>query len=416
MQPVITQTPRGTKVIYFQEPKAHLFTVCVNFNVGALNEKKRKYGIAHFLEHMAFAGTSKMTAKEFSAAVEGIGGEMNAMTGYEDTCYHITCMPEHSRNAIQLIGHILTDPTFPEEELEKERKVILQERVDRNDEPYGVLWSSTFRGIYGATGRMGTDIVGSAEEIKNITREDLSLFIRENYCRARATVYLYGNIGIPQWKFKSLLKEIDNSLLLNETESRITEFPGATKKAKGTIKATSKFESFYGSISSIIEDEELHPEKIVNRMVLSELIGGGYTSVLYEKIRQDLGLVYSVGSSTWELQNEKYFISTVSCGSLSNLHKALKIIHETYDNMPTIVEHSNFMIPLRMVQTRLARRISSYMAKQDMAFELAKQGVIIDPEKLLKIASKVTRGDVMAEAERYSKGKRYETQMTKKEA
>jgi predicted Zn-dependent peptidase len=394
-----TVTQTGIKVVIFSDPKAHLATVNVVVRAGALHEPNKAFGIAHFLEHMAFAGTSKYTAKGINESVENMGGEMNAATNHETTSYYITTMPERIRESITLLGHILSYSNFPEEELAKERRVILQERTDRNDDPNQLLWNKLYCDIYGRDSRMAVDIIGSANEIKGIKRQDLIKFIVANYSRQNTTVYLHGNLG-SRWFFNELVKLINDSFRLpgNDIPSKYrTEHQLSVEEPlKKTYK--SKFESSYAVVCSRTRtpDDSLHSQ--LTHTILTELIGGGFTSILYERVRQDAGLVYSISSHSWDLNNDRFFNSVYSSGTKGNLDKATEIVQSTHRAGEESIAYDAFERAKKMIQTYFARRLSSYGSQSELLMELAYKGCVVTPHEIMRTLSKVECHDVRTQA------------------
>lgn len=417
MKVIETKTSSGTRVVIFSDPTAHLFTFAVNFNVGAVNEWPGKFGIAHFLEHMAFQGTSRMNAKQLAAAVEGMGGESNAFTGYEETQYYITCMPQYVHDCIQLLGHTLADSQFPEEELAKERQVILQERSDRNDDANQVLWNLALKDAYGKKNRLAEDIIGSVKEIKALTRDDLINFVQGQYIRKNATVFVYGNVG-HKYFFSSILESIDRHIVFPDNTGNYSRIQHAIESVPATGKparATGKFDSFYGKVMAVQHTEDRFDVKQnLAKQIMSELIGGGYTSVLYQKIRQDLGIVYSVGSFVWELNNNHIFASTLASGSEANLAKAIGIIHDTYANLTKLIRESGIETARKMVKTRLARQLSSFTGCYSVLSDLALRGQVVAPSQLMYLVDAVTEDDVVECAKAFEVQPMYTAMLLKK--
>ena len=155
-------------------------TISLGTKVGARNENEQQNGISHFLEHMAFKGTQRRTYLDIAKQIEEIGGYMNAFTSKEKTVYYVKVLKEHLELGIDLLSDILQNSTFPEEEIEKERGVILQEYAASLDTPDDMIYNYFMQTAYN-NHPLGRMILGTEESIKRFKKADFVDYITSKY-------------------------------------------------------------------------------------------------------------------------------------------------------------------------------------------------------------------------------------------
>ncbi|MFA5490079.1 MAG: pitrilysin family protein, partial [Candidimonas sp.] len=182
----------GVRVVIDPIDKTSTTTVMIAVNVGSRDETKEINGICHYLEHMAFKGTSDKSADEVNDYIADIGGNVNAYTSYERTVYHLSCLSEHTNSAIDILSEIVLDSSLPEKEMEKEREVIVQEIHMYDDRPDSISYQGGRFALFGDN-PLGWDIIGTADNVRNITQNTLYGFYKSNYTPDRITISVAGN-------------------------------------------------------------------------------------------------------------------------------------------------------------------------------------------------------------------------------
>src|ERR1051326_8768847 len=182
----ITKLPNGLTVVTDPMPQLESAALGVWVNVGGRSETKPVMGVSHMLEHMAFKGTERRTARGIAEEIEAVGGYMNAYTSREQTAFHMRTLKADVPLAIEILADILTRPTFEQTELERERQVVLQEIGQARDTPDDIVFDH-LQSVAFPDQPMGWPILGNEETVSNFSREHLQTYMSANY-RASSTV------------------------------------------------------------------------------------------------------------------------------------------------------------------------------------------------------------------------------------
>jgi predicted Zn-dependent peptidase len=282
----ISRLSNGLSVITHTMPHLETVALGVWVKAGARDEKPEENGIAHFLEHMAFKGTARRSAQRIAEEIESAGGEINAATGMETTTYYARVLKHDWPLALDILADILTDSVFDEEELDRERDVILQEIAAAHDAPDDLVFDLAQSAAYG-THPLGRPILGTAQRILSFDRNDLVSWRDRNYWAARMAVVAAGNI--------------DHSAFAKEAERLL----GHLAPGQGPERTLPAFIADCQTSAKPLDQTHLvlsfsapgyrHPD-IYSLQVLSSLLGGGMSSRLFQEVREKRGLCYSVFS------------------------------------------------------------------------------------------------------------------------
>lgn len=292
----ITTLDNGLRVVtYNKDFKKAVIGVYVN--TGLINETDDINGISHVLEHMAFKGTTTKTAKELAEQIENLGGYMNAYTSNEVTAYYVGVLPEDWKTAIDFLSDILQNSTFPEEEFEKERNVILEELSRSHDNPTHVLFNHMMYNTY-KDSNLKNPILGPAENIKKFTANDLKEYMHKWYALDNMVVSACGNIDHDE--FVEYVKDAFNNLPATCTHN--TDNIGFTP---GRYEFTDKFDQAHilltlNGINAGSIEESLFG-------VFTNILNGGMSCRLFQEIREKRGLAYAVSNIDDTGKNWGYF-------------------------------------------------------------------------------------------------------------
>ena len=280
--------PNGLRVVGERLPYLRSVSIGAWMHVGSMMEQPRESGLSHFLEHMVFKGTTKRTARQIAEEMDAVGGQLNAFTGRDTTCFYAKVIDENLELAVDILADLVVNATIDETELEKERGVILEEIAMDEDSPEDLVHDMLQLAQFGEQSP-GQPILGPASQIEAYTREDLLNFRKAHYAPKETVVALAGNYEpdqVLEWVkkyFGSWENEIDpvetpdwhvrtgeNSLREKDTEQMhiCMGFPGMA----------------YGS-------EGVYPLAVANN-----ILGGAMSSRLFQRIREDLGMAYSIYS------------------------------------------------------------------------------------------------------------------------
>jgi predicted Zn-dependent peptidase len=261
-------------------------SVGVWVKVGSSYEKSSISGVSHFIEHMVFKGTKTRTPFEIATLLESLGGDLNAFTDREFTCFHATVLSQHIDVALDVISDLLIHPTFPKDELERERKVLLQEMSMVEEAPDDYIGDVFFDAVW-KTDPLGPPVIGNKKTVKSMTRAQLTKFFGEHYRAENIVVSIAGNF------------EFD---ALKATVVRLFgEMPSAKKKT--FVPKSSRYLARHRALG--FNTDQLHlllgyegvgfkdPFRF-DALILSFFLGGGMSSRLFQEIREKAGLAYTV--------------------------------------------------------------------------------------------------------------------------
>ncbi|MBN2442141.1 MAG: insulinase family protein [Spirochaetales bacterium] len=255
---------------------------------GSRDEKDHEQGYSHFLEHMLFKGTEKRTAFQISKDIDRVGGILNAFTDKENCCYYCTLPGEHITLAIDVLSDILFHSTFPEEELIKEREVIINEIQISMDSPEEIAYELFLEEMWGDH-PLSKRITGSIRDVQSVTREKIIKFHKERYVLSNMIISISGNYNLNEVKdsLTRALENIQGGSFLYTREKPVT-IP-IWKLIKGRFTQSHLFAGINTEFSNEQRD-------FYSLLVFSTLFGESMSSRLYQHIREEKGLCYSIYS------------------------------------------------------------------------------------------------------------------------
>ena len=255
--------------------------------VGSRNEPPEKNGISHFLEHMFFKGTKKRSAKDIAFEIDSLGGELNAFTSRENTTFYVKVLDEYLEKGVELLSDVFLHSTFPEEDMEKERKIIKEEIKMIEDTPDDYIHDLSNQTIWGHSG-LGQPVLGRRETIRSFTKDDLLSHIRKYYGTKDIVVSCAGNFE-PEHLLSMLNKNLGNLRRGSEPER------GAAPDFKSRVEVFSKQLS-EAHICLGVKGLSQTSEERYGLFILNSILGAGVSSRLFQEIREKRGLAYSIYS------------------------------------------------------------------------------------------------------------------------
>jgi len=255
--------------------------------VGSRNEPPEKNGISHFLEHMFFKGTKKRSAKDIAFEIDSLGGELNAFTSRENTTFYVKVLDEYLEKGVELLSDVFLHSTFPEEDMEKERKIIKEEIKMIEDTPDDYIHDLSNQTIWGHSG-LGQPVLGRRETIRSFTKDDLLSHIRKYYGTKDIVVSCAGNFE-PEHLLSMLNKNLGNLRRGSEPER------GAPPDFKSRVEVFSKQLS-EAHICLGVKGLSQTSEERYGLFILNSILGAGVSSRLFQEIREKRGLAYSIYS------------------------------------------------------------------------------------------------------------------------
>ena len=282
----ITKLANGLTVVTHNMPHIETVALGIWVKAGARDELPDENGVAHFLEHMAFKGTTRRTAQAIAEEIENVGGEINAATGMETTTYYARVMKQDWKLALDILADIFTASTLDEDEMERERDVILQEIAAAKDQPDDLVFDLAQAASYGDH-PLGRSILGPAHLIESLSRDQMAAWRDRNYWASRIVVCAAGNID-----HQKLAKEAEKQLgHLQQGQAPQRQTPTFMGHASIEQKPLDQTHIVLGFQAPNYRDP-----RIYQLQVLSSALGGGMSSRLFQEVREKRGLCYSVFS------------------------------------------------------------------------------------------------------------------------
>ena len=195
----------GLRVVYAPSPTNTVY-LGLALNAGTRDEKDGESGMAHFAEHLSFKGTDRRTSRQIITYMESVGGDLNAFTGKEETVYYCTCQKEHFSRAMDLLFDVVFHSKYPQEEMDKEVEVVIDEIESYNDSPSELIYDD-FEAMLFQGHPLGRSILGNAERLRAYKTEDVQNYTSRLYVPSNAVLFVYGNISE-----KEIMKQIKHAL------------------------------------------------------------------------------------------------------------------------------------------------------------------------------------------------------------
>jgi len=321
----------GLVLVSERIPSVQGLAMGVWVKVGARYERLSEAGLSHFLEHMLFKGTEKRSALEIVEDVERVGGDFNAFTDREYTCLHVTLLHKDLPLGAEILNDVLLNSTFNQTELEREKRVIMQE-IAMTDENYEELaFDLFFEKIYGRHG-LGRRILGSGASVRRLTRGALLRYFRKHYRPDRVVVSVAGDVS-----HKSLAKPFR---ILSKLQWPGRKPQKVSAKSLGFEPAPKMKKEFWWFIRPSeqvhlvwgVESHRLTSKDRFASLLLNIFLGGGMSSKLFQDIREKKGLAYNVYSYTSPFIDAGVFTIYVATG-LNQLVQCVKLIEEAVDGL-----------------------------------------------------------------------------------
>ncbi|RKZ19861.1 insulinase family protein [bacterium] len=277
----------GIKVITEHVPGMKSVSIGLWVAVGSRYEKKNESGMTHFIEHVVFKGTKKRKTHEIARAIEGRGGVLDAFTSRENTCFYARVLDEDMPVAVDVLTDLVFNPIFPPEEIEKERNVVIEEIKKEEDDPDDLLINLLFESLF-SNPSFYHPIVGDEETVKAIKREDIISFWERYYNPAHIIVTAAGNV-----EHEKFVEELEKRIEVKKKE-RINPEPAGERERKVVIKEKEGVNQVYIALG-----RRSYPYSSPYRyhlLFLTSVLGGGMSSRLFQRIREEKGLAYAINT------------------------------------------------------------------------------------------------------------------------
>ncbi|GAA1991676.1 M16 family metallopeptidase [Kitasatospora viridis] len=324
-----TVLPGGLRVVTETLPTVRSATFGIWVGVGSRDETPQLNGATHYLEHLLFKGTARRSALEISAALDAVGGEMNAFTAKENTCYYARVLDTDLPLAIEVVSDMVTGSLIRSEDVEAERGVILEEMAMAEDDPGDVVHDLFAKVIYGGA-PLGRPILGTQETVKGLSRDQIAGFYKRRYRPEHLVVAAAGNLD-----HKAVVRQVAEAFA--PVLERSTAVPSEARRGERAVRTAGRMEL----LNRPTEQAHLvlggpglprHDERRWALGVLNSALGGGMSSRLFQEVREKRGLAYSVYSYSSSYSDSGLFGIYAGCQP-GRVEEVLRICREELDRV-----------------------------------------------------------------------------------
>ena len=384
--------PNGLRIFTNKRDDLRSATVGVWTQAGARNETAEKSGISHFIEHMVFKGSKKRTGFEIAEGMDEIGAHVNAYTTKEYTFFYTRALDYQILKAADILFDMIRNPRLDEKDIETEKGVVLEEINMCEDDPGDVVYevneSSLFKGS-----TLSMQILGERETVSNLTKEDIISYMNDNYCGDKTVIGISGNF--------------DEEAMLSKVKEYFSDMPEKSKDDgyysvpfnKAIALKTMQTEQTHMMMS--FDGIGIDHEDLYALQVCMFILGTGTSSMLYQKIREELGLCYSIDSWLGRYRGGGYIAVSVSLSPDSE-EKAI-------NEITRIVGAFSKNVTQRQVDIAKEKLISSLIMSREqpqskfssMGYNQLMLSRFVEDDEIINNIKAITLQDVVAVSEKY---------------
>jgi predicted Zn-dependent peptidase len=383
----------GLRIVTEEVPSVRSAAVGIWINVGSRDEAPATAGASHFLEHLLFKGTTSRTALEISSSIESVGGEMNAFTSKEYTCFYARVIDTDLPMAINVVSDLITSSIVSALDVDAERKVVLEEIAMRDDDPSDLVHDFFSDTYYGDT-PIGRPILGTVESIKGMSRNTVFNYYKKKYLPQDLVVAVAGNI-----KHKRVVAMVEEALsrdnFLDVLAAPVvrpnTLLKNTKQQSVGVMyKKSEQAHMFYG-----MEGVARADDRRFAMGVLSAALGGGMSSRLFQEIREKRGLAYSVYAYAQQFAGSGVLGFYAGC----NPAKAIEVVEIIRSVLSDVAD--NGMTHEEIERAKGAVRGSLVLSQEDSGSRMSRigkneivYGQVMDFDDILKSIARVSAEDI----------------------
>lgn len=276
----------GLRVVFENVPTVRSVTIGIWVLAGSRNETKCTNGISHFIEHMFFKGTKTRTAQDIAEAFDSIGGQINAFTSKEYTCYYARVLDTHKEYAIEILSDMFFNSIFEEDEMAREKNVVIEEIKMYDDTPDDIVHDLLAKATYGDH-PLGYPILGTEQHLNSFNQETIHTYMNEHYTPENVVISIAGNVD------DTIIPLIEDHFGNFATDAKQNEIIKPTFLVNKMVKNkdTEQAHLCLGYNGLSLDDKGSYSLVIINNV-----LGGSMSSRLFQEIREKRGLAYSVFS------------------------------------------------------------------------------------------------------------------------
>ena len=391
-----TVLPSGLRIVTEEIPGVRSAAYGIWVNVGSRDESPKVAGASHFLEHLLFKGTKTRSALDISSSIEAVGGEMNAFTSKEYTCFYARVIDTDLPLAIDVISDLITSSVARAEDVESERKVVLEEISMRDDDPSDLVHELFGETFYGDT-PLGRPILGTVESIKSLSRNSIFNYYKKRYLPQDIVVAIAGNIKHQKVVDHVIRAMSQDSFLDTPKEAFKIRSNSPARRSQnreiGVMNRKTEQAHLFLGMPGVARDD--HRRFAMG--VLSAALGGGMSSRLFQEIREKRGLAYSVYSYAQQYAGSGFIGFYAGC----NPSKATEVVSIMRDVLHDVA--SNGLTHEELIRAQGAVRGALVLSQEDTGSRMSRigkselvYGEIMTFDQILKAVADVTSADIRA--------------------
>lgn len=387
----------GLRIVLIPKPSTEVATVMIIFGVGSRQEDNKIAGISHVLEHMHYKGGKKRPdTMSIARFIESIGGEHNAFTGKEYTGYYAKVTPSHIEDAFDFLSDFLIHATIKEQELTREKGVIIEEINLYEDLPSEKVVANLEEGLLGKNA-LGREIIGTKKSVSSLTRKDLIEYKNRFYFGSNAVIAIAGNFGkLSPDKIINLTKKYFPLPKVGEKQPQSIEIAGGDT-IRFSKKKTEQTHLAVGFRTVALEDDDFFALD-----VLGIVLGGGMSSRMFDQVREKRGLAYSVRTHTQNYQ-ESGLLFTQAGVPHEKVYDALQAIMNEYHKVKTVTVPKWELDKAKEILT--GKMLIKFEDSEELASHYATELILTDkimtPKELANRFRAVTATEIKAVAQKY---------------
>ncbi|MBB3949683.1 M16 family metallopeptidase [Aureimonas jatrophae] len=379
----VTRLSNGLTIATDTMPELESAALGVWVKAGARDETESEHGIAHLLEHMAFKGTTKRTARRIAEEIEDVGGELNASTSVETTAYYARVMKDDVPLAIDILSDILLDSRFDDEELEREQQVILQEIGAAEDTPDDIVFDH-FQACAFRNQIIGRPILGTRDSVRSMTPETLRTYLERHYTPGEMVVSAAGAVS-----HQDVVDRVSRAF------GGLPALPASQRPPRPAAAYTGgdfREERELADAQMVLgfEGRPYYKRDFYAAQVLSIILGGGMSSRLFQEIRETRGLCYAISAFHWSFSDSGIFGVHAATGEEELAELAPVIAQELMRAAESIGEQEVKRAGAQMRASLLMSQESPASRAGQMARQLMFKGAILSNAELLERLAAIT--------------------------
>ena len=391
-----TVLPSGLRIVTEEIPGVRSAAYGIWVNVGSRDESPKVAGASHFLEHLLFKGTKTRSALDISSSIEAVGGEMNAFTSKEYTCFYARVIDTDLPLAIDVISDLITSSVARAEDVDAERKVVLEEISMRDDDPSDLVHELFAETFYGDS-TLGRPILGTTKSIKSLSRNAIFNYYKKRYLPQDIVVAVAGNL-----KHQKVVDQVINALsrdgFLDRPRANFslrpnTKFKHPVSQRVGVMNRKTEQAHLFLGMPGVARDDK----RRFAMGVLSAALGGGMSSRLFQEIREKRGLAYSVYSYAQQFAGTGFIGFYAGC----NPTKAPEVVSIVRDVLHDVAQ--NGLTHEELSRAKGAVSGALVLSQEDTGSRMSRigkselvYGEIMSFDQILQEVSAVTSADIRA--------------------